>query len=96
MEEQLKKMALSDGLQVGIKNLDNTLREVAQLKLSGLQLLSQELLNRVKACGNYVPSSAEDEYAASLLREYLKKYGETEEIRDRNSIKIESHKHTSG
>jgi hypothetical protein len=95
MEEQLKKMTLSDGLQVGIKNLDNTLREVAQLKLSDPQLLAQELLKRVQACGNYVPSSAEDEYAASLLREYLWKYGETEEIRDRNKVEPQ-HKHTKG
>lgn len=96
MEEQIKKVILSDGLQVGIKNLDNILKEVAQLTLTDNEALKQEILKRVKDCNNYVPPSAEDEYAASLLREYLKKYGKTEEIRDRNSIRIEPHKHTKG
>ena len=96
MEEQIKKITLPDGLQAGIKNLDNILKEVAQMKLSDSQLLAQELLKRVQACGNYVPPSAEDEYAASLTREYLSKHGETEEIRDRNSIRPETHKHTPG
>lgn len=96
MEEQVKKITLSGGLQVGIKNLDNILREVAELTLTNTEDIKQELLEKIKVCGNYVPPSAEDEYAASFTREYLKKYGETEEIRDRNSIKIEPHKHTSG
>ena len=96
MAEQIKKVTLSDGLQVGIKNLDSILSEIAQLKLGDSQLLSRELLERVKAGGTYVPSSAEGEYAAALMREYLKKYGETEEIRNRNRDIVEPHKHTKG
>ena len=96
MEEQIKKINLPDGLQVGIKNLDSILNEVAQLKLNEPQLLAQELLVRVEACGTYVPPSAKDEYAAALIRKYLSKYGETEEIRDRNRNKPEPHKHTPG
>ncbi|MFC1978452.1 hypothetical protein ACFLVP_00495 [Chloroflexota bacterium] len=91
---KIKKLTLLDGLQVGVKNLDNILSEVADLKLTDPQTLKQELLERVKACGSYVPASAEEEYSAGLLREYQWKYGETEEIRDRN--KIEPHKHTKG
>jgi len=96
MEEQVKKITLSDGLQVGIKNLDSILSEVAQLILTDTEALKQELIKRVEACGTYVPPSAKDEYAAALIRQYLRKYGETEEIRDRNSTRIERHKHTKG
>jgi len=88
----IKKLTLPDGLQVGIKNLDNIISEVADLQLTDLQALAQELLRKVKACGNYVPPSTENEYSAALMREYQRKYGETEEIRHRN--KAESHKHT--
>ena len=96
MAEQIKKVTLSDGLQVGIKNLDSILSEMAQLNPGDSQLLSRELLERVKAGGTYVPSGAEGEYAAALMREYLKKYGETEEIRNRNRDIVEPHKHTKG
>ena len=96
MPDQIKKITLSDGLQVGIKNLDSILSEVAQRQISDLQLLAQKLLKRVRACGTYVPSSAEDEYVAALLRQYLRKYGETEEIRDKNRDIVEPHKHTKG
>ncbi|MBT3362205.1 MAG: hypothetical protein HN929_02425 [Chloroflexi bacterium] len=96
MGEQIKKIKLPDGLQIGIKNLDNILSEVAQLNLIDSQILKQILLEKVGDNSNYVPPSAKDEYATSLLREYLKKYGETEEIRDRNKDRVESHKHTPG
>ena len=96
MEEQIKKIALSDGLQVGIKKLNHILSEVAYLKLTDHQDLKQELLDRVRNNGNYVPPSAEDEYTAALMRQYLRKYGETEEIRNRNRDIVEPHKHTKG
>ncbi len=96
MEEQIKKITLADGLQVGIKNLNIILSEVADLKLTDLQTLKQELLKRVKANHNYVPPSAKDEYTAALIRQYLRKYGETEEIRNRNRDTVEPHKHTKG
>lgn len=94
MEEQIKRLTLQDGLQVGIKKLNSILSEVALLGLTDPNLLEQELLERVKANGNYVPPSAEDEYAASLLREYRSKYGETEEVREKSRVK--PHKHTKG
>jgi hypothetical protein len=91
---KIRKLTLLDGLQVGIKNLDRILSEVADLKIIDPQALKQELLEKVKARDNYVPPSAENEYSAALLREYQRQYGETKEIRDRN--KIEPHKHTKG
>lgn len=81
---------------MGIKNLDNILKEVALLRHSDLQLVAQELLNRIEACGNYVPASAKDDYVAALIRQYLRKYGETEEIRNKNMDIVEPHKHTKG
>ena len=94
MEEQIKRLTLPDGLQVGIKKLNSVLSEVALLGLTDPKALMRELLERVKANGNYVPPSAEDEYAVSLLRVYQSKYGETEEVREKNRIK--PHKHSKG
>ncbi len=64
-----KKLTLLDGFQVGIVNLDNILREVAELKLTDASAIKRELLERVKTC-NYVPSSAEYEYSTALYQEY--------------------------
>jgi hypothetical protein len=96
MDEQIKKITLAGGLQVGIKNLRIILSEVAELKLTDNQDLKQQLLDRVKDNGNYVPPSAENEYTAALIRQYLQKYGETEEIRNKNRDIVEPHKHTKG
>ncbi len=78
----IKKLTLPDGLQVGIKNLDTILREFAELKLTDTQSLKNELLERVKTC-NYVPSGAEYEYSAALLREYQRKFWGTRSIKRR-------------
>ena len=96
MDEQIRKITLAGGLQVGIKNLNVILSEVADLKLTDPQALKQELLDKVRNNGNYVPPSAKDEYTAALMRQYLRKYGETEEIRNRNRDIPEPHKHTKG
>jgi hypothetical protein len=85
----VKKLTLPDGFRVGISNLDNILKEVADLKLTDTRTIETELLNRVKMC-NYVASSAENEYATALLQEYNRKWGKSE------AAKTEIHQHTKG
>jgi predicted RecB family endonuclease len=67
----IKKLALPDGSQVGIANLDNILKEVGDLKLVDDNAIKKELLKRVKIY-NYVATSADNEYSEALLREYKK------------------------
>ena len=67
----IKKLVLPDGSQVGIANLDNILKEVADLKLIDDNAIRKELLKRVKIY-NYVATSADNEYSEALLREYKK------------------------
>jgi hypothetical protein len=57
------------GLTVGIAMLDEVIREVQTLDLPTEPGIRDELLKRVKL-NNYIPKSAEDAYAAALLREY--------------------------
>jgi hypothetical protein len=70
----IKKLVLPGGLQVGISNLENILKEVAQLKLADDEAIKKELLQRVKIY-NYVPPSAESDYSKALLKEYEKLFG---------------------
>ena len=79
----VKRLTLPDGFRVGIKNLDNILREVASLNLTDTQTIKAELLNRVKIY-NYVASSAGDEYSVALFQEYQRKWGKSEETKDRS------------
>ena len=88
---KIKKLTLPDGFRVGISNLDNILKEVADLKLTDTNTIKTELLERVKTC-NYVPSSAEREYSAALLREYHRKF-EPDKFKEE---KTERHQHTKG
>jgi hypothetical protein len=70
-----KKLTLpSDGFQVGIFNLDNILKEVAELKLSDAKTIKAELLKKV-AIYNYIPSGSESEYSAALFQEYKRQFG---------------------
>ena len=89
----IKKLILPDGFRVGIKNLDNILKEVADLKLCDSGMIKTELLKKVKA-GNYVARSAENDYLAALFREYQLKYGGSDAAKDLN--KPEVHKHMAG
>ena len=91
--KNIKKLSLPDGFWVGIKNLDNSIREVANLKLADAKAIKRELLKRVEAC-NYVAPSAEDEYAKALYREYQQKFGEFEA--DKGGHKIETSKLPGG
>lgn len=65
----VKKLTLPDGSQVGIVNLENILKEVADLKLAEDEAIKKELLQRVKIY-NYVAPGAEADYSKALLKEY--------------------------
>jgi predicted RecB family endonuclease len=69
----IKKLALPGG-EVGIVNLDNILKEVADLKLVDNEAIKKELLQRVKIY-NYLAPSAEADYSKALLKEYKQQYG---------------------
>ena len=88
---KIKKLTLPDGSRVGISNLDNVLNEVADLKLNDTNTIKSELLDRVKTY-NYVPSVAEHEYYAALLREYQRKF-EPDKFKEQIT---EKHQHTKG
>jgi small redox-active disulfide protein 2 len=76
------------GKSVGIAGLGAILREVVALQIGEEELLKAELLRRVRR-GNYVPASAEAEYAEAILREYNKRLGqEVEEEPGVLTIKI--------
>ena len=90
---KIKKLTLPDGFRVGIMNLDNILKEVADLKLTDTNAIKTELLALVKTC-NYVASSAENEYAAALFKEYQRQWGKSEVYKDGDTPEI--HRHTKG
>jgi len=71
----VKKLTLSNGFQVGISNLENILKEVADLKLADNEAIKGELFKRVKIY-NYVAPAADNDYAEALLREYKRQYGQ--------------------
>jgi len=70
----IKKLALPDGSQVGIANLENILEEVADLRLADHNAIKKELLKRVKIY-SYVAPAADEEYSEALLKEYKKTVG---------------------
>ena len=72
----VKKLTLRDGFQVGIWNLDNILKEVADLNLVDAKTIKEELLKRVKI-HNYLASGAETDYSAALFQEYRRQFGES-------------------
>lgn len=69
----VKKLTMPHG-EVGIVNLENILREVANLKLADDSATKKELLQRVKIY-NYVVPGAEADYSKALLKEYKQQYG---------------------
>ncbi len=72
--KMIKKLALPDGSQVGIVNMESIFKEVADLKLADNEAIKKELLKRVKIY-NYVAPSAEADYSKALLKEYKRQYG---------------------
>ncbi|UCC16555.1 MAG: hypothetical protein JSU58_09330 [Dehalococcoidales bacterium] len=69
----IRKITLPDGLQVGIRDLDNILQEIADLSLSDTEDIGKELIDRIKTC-NYVATGAEKDYVSALIHEYQKKF----------------------
>ncbi len=70
----VKKLALPNGFQVGILNLEDIFKEVADLKLADNEAIKKELLRRVKIY-NYVAPAADNDYSKALLKEYKRQYG---------------------
>ena len=66
------RITLPDGLEVGILNLEDILKEVADMKLSDAASIKKELLERAKSC-NYITASVEEKYAEALYKEYQKR-----------------------
>jgi hypothetical protein len=63
------------GRKVGIVGLDDAFKAVAQLSLTDHAVIKDELLTRIRA-SNYIPSTAEGDYADALLRAYRRYCGE--------------------
>jgi len=72
----VKRLTLPDGFQVGILNLENILKEIADLKLADDEAIKKELLQRVKIY-NYVVFAADNDYSETLLKEYKRQYGKS-------------------
>jgi hypothetical protein len=70
----VKKLVLPGGFQVGIVNLENILKEVADLKLADDEAIKKGLLQRVKIY-NYVAPGVEADYSKALLGEHEKLFG---------------------
>ena len=70
----VKRLPLPDGSEVGIINLENILREVADLELADNETIRKELLRRVKIY-NYVVPSAGADYSEALYEAYIKQLG---------------------
>ncbi len=73
----IRMLTFADGSQFGVVNLDETLKEVADLKLIDPQSIRAELLKRFRV-RNYVVRGAENEYTDILLKEYRRRYKEAE------------------
>ena len=69
----IKKLALPGGFHVGIANLENILKEVADLRLADDEAIKKELLKRVKIY-SYVAPGAEADYSEALLKAYNRQY----------------------
>ncbi len=71
----IKKLILPGGFEVGIVNLEDILKEVANLKLADDSAIKKELLQRVKIY-NYVAPDADEDYSKALLKEYERQCAE--------------------
>jgi hypothetical protein len=65
---KIKKIAI-DGKETGIDRLDWILRDVAGLRLTNDDTVTDELVKRVQQF-NYIPTKKMKEYREALLREY--------------------------
>ncbi|MBN2075137.1 MAG: hypothetical protein JW762_06265 [Dehalococcoidales bacterium] len=85
-EQNIRKLTLPNGLQVGIIALDAIMKEIADLNLTDHGEIQAELLSRVKRC-NFVVTGAEKEYASALLEEYRNKYDISEPVKQKTHKK---------
>lgn len=65
------KIILIDGRETGIDHLDFILENVMQLHIKDDNVITSEIMKRVKEF-NYVPTKKEVLYAEALLKEYHK------------------------
>jgi len=65
---KIKKIPI-DGKETGINRLDWILQDVANLRLTGDETITDELVKRVQQF-NYIPSKKITEYRAALLQQY--------------------------
>jgi hypothetical protein len=65
---KIKKIAI-DGKETGIDRLDWILRDVAGLKLTSDEAITDELEKRVRQF-NYIPTKKRAEYRVALLKEF--------------------------
>lgn len=63
------RITFPDGLEVGVLNLEDILKAVAELQLADPASIKKELLERAKSC-NYITASVEEKYAEALYRAY--------------------------
>ena len=67
-----KKTDLADGFQVGILNLDNILKEVADLKINRCRNYQERNYLRELRFTSYVASRCRDyDYSTALFQEYM-------------------------
>ena len=78
----ITQLALPNGFQAGIVNLDGILKEVAALGLDDAEMLKKELLVRVRE-NNYLAPGAEDGYGTALIEAYRRKYGDIPDRQDK-------------
>lgn len=71
--EGVKRIGISDGVEVGIYKLDEIFKEIQALRIKNEDVLKEELLKRVKV-NNYIPESREEEYKSALLEVYKNFY----------------------
>lgn len=87
MESKVKQVNIG-GTRIGLAGLEEVLEEVGQRRIGDENELKRALLEGVKS-RNYVPRSAEEEYATALLREYKRSLGlEVEEEGGGLQIKV--------
>jgi len=65
---KIKKIPI-EGKETGIDRLDWILRDVASLKLTDDETITEEIIKRVRQF-NYIPTKKMTEYREALLREY--------------------------
>jgi hypothetical protein len=74
-KQEVSRIHLPGGLEVGLSGLAQALEEVKALHGSPDEVIAQALIARLRT-QNYIPAAAEPAYRQALLREYRKFLGE--------------------